>query len=170
MCLFLCIYVPMWFKNRKAISWGNWVFSKIEFSRWDYTAILICSIPAFYLLGTPAIYIWDEAVYANASLDMSQGHHWWVPLQDVYNTKPPLVLWMQALFLKFIPWPEWAIRLPSALSVTGILIMVTMALKRCGFSQRTRIFVLVCFVGNEGFIRHHIARTSDAPDSYPKKH
>ncbi len=137
------------------------LFPKIDLCNWDYLAILVCSVPAFYLLGTPAIYIWDEAVYANASLDMSHGHSWWVPVQAVYNTKPPLVLWMQALCLKFIPWPEWAIRLPSALSVTGILIMITLALKRWGFSQWTRILVLVCFIGNEGFIRHHIARTGD---------
>lgn len=134
---------------------------KINLSVWDYIAILICSVPAFYLLGSPAIYIWDEAVYANASLDMSQGHHWWVPVQAAYNTKPPLVLWLQAISLKFIPWPEFAVRLPSALSVTGVLIMLSIALKRWGFSQWTRILVLVCFVGNEGFIRHHIARTGD---------
>ncbi|MEP6794897.1 MAG: hypothetical protein ABJB16_11260, partial [Saprospiraceae bacterium] len=62
---------------------------------------------------------------------------------------------------KCIPWPEFAVRLPSALSVTGILIMMCVALKRWDFSQWTRILVLVCFVGNEGFIRHHISRTGD---------
>jgi 4-amino-4-deoxy-L-arabinose transferase-like glycosyltransferase len=137
------------------------VFPKIELCRWDILAILLCSIPAFYLLGTPAIYIWDEAVYANASLDISHGHSWWVPVQELYNTKPPLVLWMQAFFLKIIPWPEWAIRLPSALSVTGLLFLLIMALRRWGFYQWTRILVLLCFVGNEGFIRHHISRTGD---------
>lgn len=134
---------------------------KFDLCRWDYFAILICSVPAFYLLGSPAIYIWDEAVYANASLDISQGHHWWVPFQAAYNTKPPLVLWLQAISLKCLPWPEFAVRVPSALSVTGILILLSIALKRWGFSQWTRILVLVCFVGNEGFIRHHISRTGD---------
>ncbi|MFZ1679126.1 MAG: glycosyltransferase family 39 protein, partial [Saprospiraceae bacterium] len=77
------------------------------------------------------------------------------------NTKPPLVLWLQAISLKCFPWPEFAVRMPSAMSVTGILIILSMALKRWGFTQWTRILVLVCFVGNEGFIRHHIARTGD---------
>ncbi len=137
------------------------MFPKINLNVWDYLAILICSVPAFYLLGSPAIYIWDEAVYVNASLDMSQGHHWWVPLQSAYNTKPPLVLWLQAISLKCLPWPEFAVRLPSALSVTGIMILLSLALKRWGFSQWTRIVVLVSFVGNEGFVRHHISRTGD---------
>src|SRR6188472_3770780 len=95
--IFLCIYVPMWLRKDGRM---NSLFPRFDFCRWDYIAILICSIPAFYLLGTPAIYIWDEAVYANASLDMSHGHSWWLPVQAAYNTKPPLVLWMQAISLK----------------------------------------------------------------------
>lgn len=137
------------------------LFPKINLTTWDYVTILICSVPAFYLLGAPAIYIWDEAVYANASLDMSMGHSWWVPVQEAYNTKPPLVLWLQAISLKCFPWPEFAIRFPSALSVTGILLLITMALKRWDFSIWTRILVAFFFVCNEGFIRHHIARTGD---------
>ncbi len=137
------------------------LFPKIEFCRWDYLAILICSVPAFYLLGTPAIYIWDEAVYVNASFDMANGASWLLPVDKEYNTKPPLVLWLQAISLSIFPWPEWAVRLPSALSVTGILILLTMALRRWGFQQWSRILVLVAFVGHEGFIRHHISRTGD---------
>ncbi len=123
--------------------------------------ILICSIPAFYLLGVPSIYIWDEAVYANASFDMANGSSWLVPEQAAYNTKPPLVLWMQAISLRIFPWPELAVRLPSALSVTGILFILAAALRRWNFNIWARILVLVAFVGNEGFIRVHIARTGD---------
>ncbi|MEP6648032.1 MAG: glycosyltransferase family 39 protein, partial [Saprospiraceae bacterium] len=137
------------------------LFPKIELCRWDYLAIFICSIPAFYYLGKPAIYIFDEAVYANASWDMSHGSSWLLPTNPAYNTKPPLVLWMQAISLKIFPWTEFAIRFPSALSVTGILLLITVALKRWGFEQWARIIVMVCFIGNEGFIRHHVARTGD---------
>ena len=127
----------------------------------DWALILLCAVPAFYMLGTPAIYIWDEAVYANASLDMANGSSWIVPVHGEYNTKPPLVLWLQALFLVFLPSAEWAVRLPSALAVIGILILLTAALKRWNFDFFTRLLVLVCFVGHEGFIRHHIGRTGD---------
>ena len=70
--------------------------SWLGLSKWDYLAIAICSVPAFYLLGTAPIYIWDEAVYANASLDIARGGSWWIPTDEMYNTKPPLVLWFQA--------------------------------------------------------------------------
>jgi 4-amino-4-deoxy-L-arabinose transferase-like glycosyltransferase len=127
----------------------------------DWSLIFLCSIPAFFYLGTPAIYIWDEAVYVNASLDMANGASWWLPVNGEYNTKPPLALWLQAIFLQFIPSAEWAVRLPSALSVTGILILLLTGLKRWGFDFWTRLLVLVAFVGHEGYIRHHIARTGD---------
>ena len=139
----------------------NKAIPKIKFSVADWICILICSIPAYYLLGHPAIYIWDEAVYVNASWDMAHGASWLVPVNPTYNTKPPLVLWLQALSLKVIPSAEWAVRLPSALAVSGILLMLQFALKRWGFDIWTRCVVLICFVSNEGFIRHHIGRTGD---------
>lgn len=137
------------------------IFPRLHLSAWDWLILGVCSFPAFYLLGQPALYIWDEAVYANASWDMAHGGSWWLPTHGTYNTKPPLVLWMQALTLKFFPDPEWAIRLPSALATAGILLIMLVALKRWGFDLRTRFCVLICFVANEGFIRHHIARTGD---------
>ncbi|HEY3385156.1 MAG TPA: hypothetical protein VGK46_01525 [Saprospiraceae bacterium] len=137
------------------------IFPVIDTDYRDWMLLLIMSIPAFYLLGVPAIYIWDEAVYVNASLDMADGASWWLPVNGEYNTKPPLVLWLQALFLKIIPSAEWAVRLPSAFAVTGILFLLNMGLKRWRFDIWSRMLVMVCFVGHEGFIRHHIARTGD---------
>ncbi len=137
------------------------IIPRFDLSLTDWATILVCAIPAFYLLGTPAIYIWDEAVYTNASFDIANGSSWLVPVHGDYNTKPPLVLWMQAVFLFLLPSAEWAVRLPSALSVIGILWMFQAGLKRWGFDSWTRVLVMICFVGHEGFIRHHISRTGD---------
>ena len=137
------------------------IFPAFKLSLADWGCILICSIPAFYLLGTPFIYIWDEAVYVNASWDMAHGASWWVPSVGEYNTKPPLVLWLQALSLLIVPSAEWAVRLPSAFAVVGILLMMQIALKRWGFDFWTRLLVMVCFVAHEGFVRVHISRTGD---------
>ncbi len=137
------------------------IFPKFNLSLFDWGCILLCSIPAFYLLGTGFIHIWDEAVYVNASWDMAHGASWWVPSVGEYNTKPPLVLWLQALSLLIVPSAEWAVRLPSAFAVVGILLMMQIALKRWGFDFWTRLIVMVCFVGHEGFLRQHISRTGD---------
>ena len=137
------------------------IFPKVNLTLFDWGCILLCSIPAFYLLGTGYIHIWDEAVYVNASWDMAHGATWWVPSVGEYNTKPPLVLWLQALSLLIVPSAEWAVRLPSAFAVVGILLMMQIALKRWGFDFWTRLIVMVCFVGHEGFVRQHISRTGD---------
>jgi 4-amino-4-deoxy-L-arabinose transferase-like glycosyltransferase len=137
------------------------IFPKFNLTGVDWGCILICSIPAFYMLGTGFIHIWDEAVYVNASWDMAHGSSWWVPSVGDYNTKPPLVLWLQALSLLIVPSAEWAVRLPSAFAVVGILLMMQIALKRWGFDFWTRLIVMVGFVGHEGFIRQHISRTGD---------
>ena len=137
------------------------IFPVIDLDYRDWIFLLIMSIPAFYLLGTPAIYIWDEAVYVNASLDMADGASWWLPINGEYNTKPPLVLWLQALCLNIIPSAEWAVRIPSAFAVSGVLLLLNMGLKRWGFDIWSRMLVMVCFIGHEGFIRHHISRTGD---------
>lgn len=137
------------------------IFTAFKLSLADWGCILLCSIPAFYLLGTGFIHIWDEAVYVNASWDMAHGASLWVPSVGEYNTKPPLVLWLQALSLLVVPSAEWAVRLPSAFAVVGILILIQIALKRWGFDFWTRLIVMVCFVGHEGFVRQHISRTGD---------
>jgi 4-amino-4-deoxy-L-arabinose transferase-like glycosyltransferase len=139
----------------------KWKFPALNFTPAEWIILVACSIPAFYMLGTPAIYIWDEAVYTNASLDMVNGSSWWVPVHGEYNTKPPLVLWLQSICLAIVPSPEWAVRFPSALAVPGIMIVLMMGLKRWGFDFTSRLLVMVCFVGHEGFIRHHISRTGD---------
>ncbi len=140
----------------------KWILDKCRLTWQDWLIVAIGSVPAFYQLGRPAIYIWDEAVYANASFDMAfGGSSWWVPVQEAYNTKPPLVLWLQALALKLFSEPEWAIRLPSALAVTGILLLLVVFLRRRGIDQAARWLVMISFVAHEGFIRHHIARTGD---------
>ena len=59
------------------------IFPVIDLDYRDWVFLLIMSIPAFYLLGVPSIYIWDEAVYVNASLDMADGASWWLPIKNL---------------------------------------------------------------------------------------
>ena len=108
------------------------IFPKFNLTLLDWGFILLCSIPAFYLLGTPYIYIWDEAVYANASWDMAHGASWWVPSIGEYNTKPPLVLWLQSICLLLVPSPEWAHAFAEHLQIPGYDAAVV------GYPQRMR--------------------------------
>ncbi|NJN78792.1 MAG: hypothetical protein HC803_11115 [Saprospiraceae bacterium] len=82
--------------------------------------ILLAFIPLFYNLGEAAIYIWDEAIYANNALEMSFTKQFLVlqnnGISSLYNVKPPLVIWLQTLSIWTFGANEFAVRLPSALA------------------------------------------------------
>ena len=80
---------------------------------------------------------------------------------DMWNTKPPLMIWLQVLFMKIIGINETALRLPSALAAftTSIILIV--------FSNRflkNPIFglIAVCIlITSWGFVNLHASRTGD---------
>src|ERR1700758_1985270 len=80
--------------------------------------IIVC-IPLFYNLGKFQIRMWDEARYANNAIDMFLSKDLIVLKHDgetdLYSTKPPLVICMQALSMALFGINEFAVRFPSAL-------------------------------------------------------
>ncbi len=81
--------------------------------------------------------------------------------ESTYNSKPPLVIWAQALFIKLIGPNELAIRLPSALSAFGIcLIILVFSFKTLENINIGSISVLI-LASTPGFIRNHFTRTGD---------
>src|SRR5688572_30787675 len=85
--------------------------------------LLVLSVSCFFIkLSQIPIRIWDEARNANNALQIIQHGHWLVPYYenapDMWNTKPPLLIWIQALLIKLFGINEIAIRLPSAIAAT----------------------------------------------------
>jgi 4-amino-4-deoxy-L-arabinose transferase-like glycosyltransferase len=66
------------------------------------------------------ISLFDEALYANNALEMSHTNNFFVLTldykPDLYNTKPPLAIWLMAASIKLFGANEWAIRFPSILA------------------------------------------------------
>lgn len=89
--------------------------------------VLLCLLFFTNLTGIPIV-IWDEARLADNALEMHMNGNWIVThydgAPDMYNTKPPLLIWLQTICLKIFGLNEFAIRLPSALAsvCTGVLI------------------------------------------------
>ncbi|MDB5252159.1 MAG: hypothetical protein JWP27_1328 [Flaviaesturariibacter sp.] len=90
------------------------------------TLLLIASF--LLRLADPPIRIWDEARQAHNALYMHLHGDWLVThfdgQPDMWNTKPPFLIWIQALLMKLIGINEWAVRLPAAATsiATGILL------------------------------------------------
>lgn len=121
--------------------------------------------PLFLHLDTLSLHLWDEARRAVNAFEMVQNGRWPVPhfdgYPDMYGTKPPLLVWLQAIFMSVLGYNELAVRLPSALAGLGTAVIMVI------FSQKVLKKPLIGFLGalvlvcSEGYINNHAARTGD---------
>lgn len=128
--------------------------------------ICIC-IPIFLHLDFAPIYYWDESLYALRALYMAETGQYLSDfglIQDVpshLNTKPPLMTWVQAQFMRWLGYNELALRLPSALSVL-LLISAYLWFSYTQLKDITiGVFSSLVLVTTTGFITIHGSRTGD---------
>lgn len=99
------------------------VLLKCRSSEWVFILIgLAVAVPlVFFHLGHLPLRVWDEARLAINGYEMLQNHRFIVTTYegapDLWNTKPPLLIWLQVLSMKCFGVNEVAFRLPSALAV-----------------------------------------------------
>ena len=127
-------------------------------------ALAIC-LPIFAHLDEMPIQIWDEARVSANTLEMLQHHNWLVATYnnapDMWSTKPPLLMWLQAISIKIFGVSELAVRMPSALAAlfTCVFIYWFFA-KKIKTPMLGAISVLV-LITTQGYISLHGARTGD---------
>ncbi|HVP73198.1 MAG TPA: glycosyltransferase family 39 protein [Phycisphaerales bacterium] len=82
--------------------------------------------------GDHALYPPDEGRYASASQSIVSGGHWLVPMVDgrAHLTKPPLAYWLQSIALRLLGHDELAVRLPSLIASTALVMLVFFAGRR----------------------------------------
>jgi len=88
--------------------------------------ILISCFLYFFNLGKGSLYNTDEPIYAEVAREMVKLGDW-LTLHFNYQEwfdKPPLYMWIIALFYQLLGYNELAVRLPSALfGLTGVLVL-----------------------------------------------
>jgi 4-amino-4-deoxy-L-arabinose transferase-like glycosyltransferase len=125
----------------------------------------LCTFLLFYKLSEAPIQIWDEAIYANNAVEMLVDGELLVLKRDgeptLYNTKPPLVIWLQALCLSIFGANEFAIRLPSALA--GVFTFGALLIFAFRILKKPIIGIIACLVlaSTTGYITPHVVRTGD---------
>lgn len=121
-------------------------------------------ISVFYNISGPSIYMWDEAVYANNALEMSQNNKL-LPLYtdgkiSEYNVKPPLVIWMQYVAIKILGINELSIRLPSVLA--GILTCFIIGLFGVrNFNFQIGAISILILLTIRGYVKIHVLHSGD---------
>lgn len=122
-------------------------------------------ILVFYGFWHSPITLYDEAVYANNALEMSQGGHPFILTLDynpnLYNTKPPLAIWLMAISIKIFGANEFAVRSPSVLAFIILIIALTRFSKQYFASIIPGIISAIVLLGSQGLMFTHGARTGD---------
>lgn len=117
-----------------------------------------------YRLDAVPMYLWDESRQANNALEMLDSgnlcYTTYDGLPDFWNTKPHLLVIIQAFFMKMLGPGLLALRLPSALAgCITLLAGFCFLKKRSGFSVAAAWIAVM--LGCGGFNTYHVVRTGD---------
>jgi 4-amino-4-deoxy-L-arabinose transferase-like glycosyltransferase len=95
---------------------------------------VICGVAFWWTLGSIGLIDETEPLFAEAARQMNVTGDWITPYFNGQTRfdKPPLIYWLMAIAYQLIGVNEWAVRLPSALSATVLVVLVFYTLKRFG--------------------------------------
>lgn len=116
-------------------------------------------------LGFIPIRIWDEGRVATNALNMYLNGNWIVTYfdgkPDMWNTKPPLLIWFQVISMKIFGVNEWSVRFPSAMA--SILTGLTLWFFCTRYFKKPWLGFIagVVFASTYPFIYNHAGRTGD---------
>lgn len=129
--------------------------------------IIAIYFPIFHQLGSDALGMWDEALFALRAYHLAFTDQYLLNFREIEplfvhpNTKPPLMTWVQAGFFRAFGYSELSLRLPIALSVLAmVFFMVRFAKTELNNSTVGYLAALV-LVTSLGFMNKHSARTGD---------
>lgn len=127
--------------------------------------LLVLLILFAWNVGTPVLHLWDEARLAVNAAEMLRSGDWLVTRYngqpDLWNTKPPLLIWVQAASLHLLGYNMWAIRLPSILAALATAWIIYRFGCHTLNSRFTGTFAALILATSPGFNGTHVARFGD---------
>jgi 4-amino-4-deoxy-L-arabinose transferase-like glycosyltransferase len=79
----------------------------------------------------------------------------------MWNTKPPLLVWIMAASMKLFGIHEFAVRLPSALAGLGTVVLLLLFCTYALSDLRAGLYAAFALMTTVGFIGEHVARSGD---------
>ncbi len=126
---------------------------------------LLCMILYIPNLGGRDLWCGRETLYAEVARDMLLNGHWFVPHfnGEIYFNKPPLYFWLIALISMPVgDVTEFTLRLPSALSALGTVLVVYFLGKRL-YGARTGFLAGVILASSPGFHKYACVAKLESP-------
>jgi 4-amino-4-deoxy-L-arabinose transferase-like glycosyltransferase len=130
-----------------------------------FILLLIFLVLYFFKLASFPIRIWDEARLANSALFMHLHGFSLAPRYegsiDMWSTKPPLMIWLQALSMKIFGMNEWAVRFPSAASATLTGVITWRFFGKFSGNYWNGLIAGAVFASTFAWVYIHAGRTGD---------
>ena len=127
--------------------------------------MVIIALPIFAHLDTLPIQLWDESRLANNAYEMSRSGDFIVTTYnsqpDMWNTKPPLMIWLMVLSMKVLGYTELAVRLPSALAAVATFCLWFWMIGKKMQQPVLALLGSIVLVTSEGYLDLHAVRTGD---------
>ena len=137
------------------------------FSRnWKYILLaLLMYMPLFGKLDTLPIRDYDEARITINAYEMYKDGDWIVTHYmgdpEMWNTKPPFLMWTQVMFTKMIGFNEIAMRLPSAFAGFFTCLALLIFCIRYLRNEWLGIITVISLITTNGYVHYHVTRTGD---------
>jgi 4-amino-4-deoxy-L-arabinose transferase-like glycosyltransferase len=134
---------------------------------WPWTAgfLVVAAVFLGFDIAAHPIVLWDESRLAVNALEMSRRGFSLITTYgfqpDLWNTKPPLLIWLEAGSLRLFGPSEWALRLPSllaALATVGLIMRFSWRLSRSRF---VTVGAAAALVFSQGYFGEHAAQSGD---------
>ncbi len=129
--------------------------------------MVLCAAAILLLANLPLfpIYPWDEARVAINAMEMRQSglslvttYHF---QPDLWNTKPPLLIWLMDASMALFGPHAWAVRLPSALATLGSIAIVMGLSWRATRSAFVAVTAGLLLLASRGYSGEHVGQTAD---------
>jgi 4-amino-4-deoxy-L-arabinose transferase-like glycosyltransferase len=132
--------------------------------------LFLISVSAALLLGIYEITgfpvrTWDEGRLAVNAFEMHENGDWlathYAGAEDTWNTKPPLVIWLQVISMKIFGVNDFAFRLPTAIAFVFLVAMIFRFSVSNLCSENNAFLIILITLTTGGLMREHVFRTGD---------
>lgn len=133
---------------------------------WGYLlVVLIAALPLFAHIDELPVMLFDEQRLATNAFEMKQSGNLLLTTYDgepdYWNTKPPLMIWLQALSMNAVGTNELALRIPSALAALATCLLLY---RFCAIRLRRPmlgVLSVLILCTTKGYVDIHGTRTGD---------
>ncbi|UOG75835.1 glycosyltransferase family 39 protein [Hymenobacter tibetensis] len=135
-------------------------------SRWGGPLLgIMATLGLLVDLGGLTLRHWDEARLGVNAIEMAQSNKWLITTfgfkPDLWNTKPPLMIWLQAGLIQLLGPTEWAVRLPAALAALATIGLLYWFMAKFMRRPLGGLLAGIVLVSSQGFLGQHHGHAGD---------